>query len=108
MPCATKIMFENIEHSAALEVLALEEIQQLERVFPTLQSCHVTIDLPHKHQHHGIKYEVRIHLAVPGSELTIDHQSDDDAYVALRDAFMAARRRLQDFEGRRRSNKHKE
>jgi len=108
MPCVTKIMFDNIAHSDALELQAREEIQQLERFFPNLQSCHVTVNVPHKHQHHGVKYEVRIHLTVPGAELTVDHQADNDAYVALCDAFVAARRRLQDFEGRRRSHKHDE
>lgn len=108
MPCATGIMFHKLEHSAALETQVREKIQQLEHFFPHLQSCHVTVGLPHKHQHHGVRYEVRITLAVPGAELVVNHQSNEDVYVALRDAFDAARRRLQDFEGSRRSHKHED
>ena len=108
MQCVTKIKFTNLERSAALETQAHKEIQQLEHLFPKLQSCDVTFDLPHKHQHHGVKYEVRLHAAMLGVEFIVDHQSNEDAYIALRDAFSAARRKLHDFEENHRSKKNSE
>lgn len=39
---------------------------------------------------------VRIDLKVPGGEIAVDHQHDDDVAVAVREAFAAARRRLED------------
>ena len=39
---------------------------------------------------------MRIDLKVPGGEIAVDHQHDDDVAVAVREAFAAARRRLED------------
>jgi cold shock CspA family protein len=39
---------------------------------------------------------VRIDLKVPGGEIVVNHDHHQDVYVALRDAFAAARRRLED------------
>jgi ribosome-associated translation inhibitor RaiA len=40
---------------------------------------------------------VRIDVTVPGREIVINHDHDEDVYVALRDAFDAARRQLEDY-----------
>jgi cold shock CspA family protein len=45
---------------------------------------------------------VRIDLIVPGDELVVDRQVDEDLYVAIRDAFHAARRKLEDYARRQR------
>jgi len=34
---------------------------------------------------------------VPGSEIVVDRQENGDVYVALRDAFDAAKRQLEDY-----------
>jgi hypothetical protein len=34
---------------------------------------------------------------VPGSEIVVDRQENEDVYVALRDAFDAAKRQLEDY-----------
>lgn len=39
---------------------------------------------------------VRIDLKVPGAEIAVDHQHDEEVRVAVRDAFDAARRKLED------------
>jgi ribosomal subunit interface protein len=102
MGCESTVKFLNVEHSDALDEKIREKIAQLEHLFPHLQSCSVTVELPHKHQHQGALYEVRIVVAVPGTELVVSHQPNEDAYVALRDGFDSARRKLQDFETARR------
>jgi len=105
MSCATNVKFVNLEHSAALETHIREKVQHLETVFPHLQSCDVTVDQPHKHHHQGRGFEVRINVIVPGGELVVNHQSNEDAYIAIRDAFDAAKRKLQDFEETRRQKR---
>ena len=40
---------------------------------------------------------VRIDLKVPGGEIAVTHEHDEDLQIALRDAFDAARRRLEDY-----------
>ena len=34
---------------------------------------------------------------MPGQEIVVNHEHDEDVYVALRDAFDAAKRRLEDY-----------
>jgi cold shock CspA family protein/ribosome-associated translation inhibitor RaiA len=76
--------------------------------------CHVIVEAPHKHGHQGRLYEVHIQLTTPGGELIANREhrerhSHEDVYVALRDAFRALRRQLEDQERERRQDvKHHE
>jgi hypothetical protein len=45
---------------------------------------------------------VRIHLGVPGSEITIDRQKESELTASIHAAFDAARRKLQEFARTRR------
>jgi ribosome-associated translation inhibitor RaiA len=57
----------------------------------------VVLELAARHQRKGKQYTARIDLKVPGSEIAVTHEHDEDLNVALRDAFDAARRRLEDY-----------
>ena len=72
-----------------------------EQTYGRITGCHVVIAQPHRHHRQGGLYSVRVDLVVPGGEIVVnrDHHLDhahEDVYVALRDAFVAARRRLED------------
>jgi hypothetical protein len=43
-------------------------------------------------------------LQIPGNDIVIDHQRDEDAYVAVRDAFDAAERKLKAVADRNRGS----
>jgi ribosomal subunit interface protein len=75
----------------------------LETYYDRLTGCRVVVEGPGQHHRRG-PYTVRIDLNVPGSELVVDHQADEDLYVAIRDAFDAARRRLEDYVRRQRGD----
>lgn len=79
-----------------------EKASRLERYYDQIVKCRVTVDAPHRHQRKGLLFEVRIDLTVPGTELAVRRSSNEDLYVAIRDAFDAARRRLEDFSRRQR------
>lgn len=102
MQTALNITFDDVPGSEALEQHIRDKVAKLETLFPHLVGCHVTVGLPHKHKTHGKMFEVRIDLKVPGAELAVNHHQDEDPYVALRDAFDAARRRLEDHTRRQR------
>jgi cold shock CspA family protein len=64
--------------------------------------CKVTIAAPHRHHAKGNIYHVSIDLHVPGKEILVNREpgnnhAHEDAYVAIRDAFSAAARQLQDY-----------
>jgi len=102
MELASKVSFRGVEASEAVEARVRERIARLQRTHERVDRCEVVIESPHHHKHKGELYCVRIRLHVPGQDLMIDHagpkdQAHQDVYVAVRDAFDAAERRLEDL-----------
>lgn len=92
-----QITFRGIEHSDAIEAHIREKAQKLETFFSPIISCRVVVELPHQHKHQGKAFNVRIDIGVPGREIVINRDQHEDVYVALRDAFDAAKRELEDY-----------
>jgi cold shock CspA family protein/ribosome-associated translation inhibitor RaiA len=95
------IHFRQMTPSAAVEARVREKVAALERFHPRITRCRVVVEkLQHRHQQ-GDLFQVRIDLTVPGKEIVVgrtgpkDH-AHEDVQVALRDAFDAATRRLED------------
>ncbi len=107
MKVPVQITFRGVEPSAAVEAKIHEKVERLEACYAGITSCRVVIETPHRHQQRGKLYHVRIDLAVPDAELVVsrdpaDQQSHRDVFIAIRDAFHAARRQLEDYARRRR------
>lgn len=101
MDSPVQVTFRNVDASSAVEADVLKRAATLERFHPRIHSCHVAVEAPHRHHHKGALYRVRIELAVPGAELVVGRNPTEraahaDVYVAVRDAFRAARRELTD------------
>ncbi len=95
--------FLDMESSPAIEARIRKWAERLSRYSDEIQNCQVWVESPHGHHRKGDLYGVRIRLTVPGEEIAIDLQpSEEDPHLAVRKAFNAARRKLQDFERRRR------
>jgi len=77
-------------------------VARLERFSDRITSCRVAVIGRSGRHQHGDLYEVRIQLVLPGrDEVMVDRNpsadhAHEDPYVAIRDAFAAARRKLQD------------
>jgi ribosomal subunit interface protein len=65
-----------------------------------IMGLRVMVEAPHRHHRQGIRYLVRINITTPNTEIVIKRQPHEDIYVAVRDAFDAARRKLEDYERR--------
>lgn len=102
MKLPLEISFQGMEPSAAVQERAREKAAKLAQFFGGIISCRVGIDLLHKHRHQGRPFGVRIDLTIPGQELVVDRVEDEDVHVALRDAFDAMRRQLEDVARRMR------
>lgn len=102
METEPKIVFENMDSSDALRRRILAEIAHLEDFSDRITACRVVIGKPEKNHRKGNPYQIRIHVVLPGNKevvvrpSTSGHQSHSDAMVAIRDAFDAARRQIQD------------
>ena len=86
---------------AAVEAIR-RKASKLESFCNDIISCRVMVEAPHKRRHQGMAYNVRLDLNVPGGEFVVTHEPAEDIYVAIRDAFDAARRQLLGFSRRRR------
>lgn len=97
MQAPLKISTHRIALSPAMEEMVRERSEWLERFYPRLTHCEVVVNGYSGHHRTGGPVAVRIHLGVPGDELTVDRQESESVDLALREAFDAARRRLQDY-----------
>ena len=102
-----QITFRDMDPSAAIEARVREKAEKLERFSDHLMSCRVVIEAPHRHHQKGKLYHVRVDLGVVGGEIVVDRagpqdHAHEDVYVAIRDAFGAAVRQLEDYERKRR------
>jgi ribosomal subunit interface protein len=97
MQTPLQITIRDMEHSDALETHIRDKVGKLEEFSSHITSCRVVVEIPHKHQHQGKQFNVRIDIGVPGSEIVVNRDHAEDAYVALRDAFDAAKRQLEDY-----------
>jgi len=73
-----------------------ERIERLRRFYPRIISCRVVLDAPESHHRQGGPYRVGIQVEVPGADAHINRQQDGNLHVAIRGAFDAAQRVLQD------------
>jgi ribosomal subunit interface protein len=104
-----QITLRDIGPSEALEVHIREKVAKLEEFYPQITGCKVTVEMPAKHKHQGKLFNVRIDMTVPGSELVTNRDQHEDVYVALRDAFDAAKRQLEEYGRKQRGDtKHHE
>jgi ribosome-associated translation inhibitor RaiA len=81
-----------------IETQIRKHVGVLEGFFDHLTGCHIVLEAPTVHHHRkGGAFNVRIILDVPRTQLTVNHQHAEYLSVAVRDAFDAARRRLEDY-----------
>ena len=100
MKLQLQITTRDIPHSEALESHIRQKAEKLETFYPQIMGCRIVVEVPHKHKHQGNLFNVRLDITVPGKELVVTREPNEDVYVALRDAFDAAKRQLEDY-GRR-------
>ncbi|MFA5952854.1 MAG: HPF/RaiA family ribosome-associated protein [Hyphomicrobium sp.] len=102
MDTPLEVTFKGIQKSPAVEEKIIERAAKLEKHFDRMTHCRVVVAAPHKHAHKGKSYEIKIDIGIPGmAPLIVTHESavgqaHEDLQIALRDAFEAAQRRLDD------------
>jgi cold shock CspA family protein/ribosome-associated translation inhibitor RaiA len=88
--------------SPAVEAEVMARIDTLSRFFGRLIGAQVVIEAPPHHSRKGNPFAVRLEFSVPGGPPVVvshphhDRPDHDDVYIAVRDAFNAAKRQLQD------------
>jgi cold shock CspA family protein/ribosome-associated translation inhibitor RaiA len=102
MQTSLQTRWRHITASPAVEQEVRDEVAKLERAFPRITGCAVTLESTSRHHRQsGSKYRVRIELSVPGGKLVVGRDPDrgwtgGDLYGAVKSAFREARRQLED------------
>lgn len=96
-----KLTFRDIEPSPAVEARIRKQAERLTNFYDRIMGCRVVVSAPERRHHRQRLYSVRLQIVVPGGNLWINRgskldRSHADMYVAIRDAFAAATRRLED------------
>ncbi len=97
-----EISFRHLESSQELESQIREKVEKLRQFHPDIRNCHVMVEQLNRHHHPGQHFHVRIDLKVTGHTLISGREPDlkhscTDVHTALRDAFKAMRRKLEDL-----------
>lgn len=103
------VVFRDMDPSPMVDVAVRRWATRLARRFDRVLGCQVVIGQPHRHHERGRRFHVRVRVSLPGSEIVVSHdpgddETHDDVYVAIRDAFRAARRQLEQQARRMRSH----
>ena len=96
MQVPLRITLRNMPASEALDSRIRDQVTKLGELDARIIGCHVVIEEKARHKLRGREFNVRIALQVPGHELVVNRDHDEDVYVALRDAFHSLSRRLED------------
>jgi ribosomal subunit interface protein len=101
MQLPLQITFRHMDSSDAVAARIRERSEKLERFFDRIVSCRVVVECQHPRRQQGNLFRVRVDLKVPGGEIVVGrdpeaHHAHEDVYVAIRDAFDATRRLLED------------
>lgn len=109
MQLPLQITYKGIDPSDAIEARIRQHAARLEQFHDRITSCHVVVEEPQHRRHKGNLFRLRINLTVPGHTIVVsrdpglDH-AHEDMGVAIRDAFNAAGRQIEDYVRRARGD----
>jgi ribosome-associated translation inhibitor RaiA len=103
MKLPLQVTFRDMAPLPSLDGTIRRHAAKLERFVPELISCHVVVEASASHHRQGHVYAVKVDVRVPGEELFAgEHQAHEEIGIAVREAFDAMARRLEDYVRRRR------
>ncbi|QBR70847.1 30S ribosomal protein S30 [Beijerinckiaceae bacterium] len=96
------ITFQNSEPSESIRSEIEKHAQRLEKFSDRITSCHVAVTVPATRHRHGDLFEINIRIAMPQHKDVFVTKTHRDApehehvVVAIKDAFAAAQRQIED------------
>lgn len=101
MSIPTQITFRGMDPSDWIHEQIQKEADKLARFDSRIVKCRVTVEAPNHRHRQGRLYQVSINLENPGQNVTVSSSSSanhahEDVKIAIRDAFAAATRCLED------------
>lgn len=104
MKLPVQVTFQDMSPSEVLDAAIRERAAKLDQFHPHLLSCRAVISRETKRKQQGNEFAVRLDVKAKGHEIAITRHANEDVFVAVRDAFDAARRQLEDLADARRGD----
>jgi putative sigma-54 modulation protein len=100
------ISFRDIDHSDAIEQQIRDKAAKLTATYDDITGIRAVVGLPHNHSYKGKIAHVSLEVGLPGEVVAITHDHHDNTdhenmYVALRDAFDKANRKIRKIHEKR-------
>jgi ribosome-associated translation inhibitor RaiA len=100
-----QITYRDMDSSPSTDYVIREQFAKLERHYPNLVSCRVVVSAPTNKHVKGGHFQVAVDVGVPGKEFVADRDSGlqashEDCHSAVRDAFRAVLREVDDHSSR--------
>ena len=109
MELPLQITSRNFKLFEDVETKIRNEAEKLNKFYDKIVRCQVVVESPHRHSRQGTQFHIKIHLTLPGGDMVIKREPNEDIKVAIRDSFSVARRKLEDFARKQRGDvKHHE
>jgi cold shock CspA family protein len=110
MKTPLEIGFHNLTPSPSLEADIRGKVAKLEKIYPRLIGCRVSVEARHKQHRTGNIYEVHIEMRVPRRNLVVSHEprrvksryARPTVRTSVRDAFRTAEGQLKEFKEQQR------
>ncbi len=97
MKLPLEISSRDVRLNVDTEDLIRDKAAKLDRISDQIIGCRVKVDMPHRSKRSGMLYNVSIDVTVPGSELVIKREPDEDLHVAIVNSFDTAQRRIKEY-----------
>jgi ribosomal subunit interface protein len=97
MRSTLQITGRDFELTDAIKQAVRERAEKLDNVYENIITCKVAIESPRRRNEKSTFYDVRIDLTVPGEEIVVKRELNEDLYAAIGEAFDAVQRQVQEF-----------
>ncbi|CCK74569.1 putative sigma 54 modulation protein/ribosomal protein S30EA [Oleispira antarctica RB-8] len=101
-----EISFRDIEHSDGIEQLIRDKAGKISSIYDSITGIRAVVAMPHNHSHKGKLAHVSLEIGLPGETVAItndnhDNKAHEDMYVAVKDAFDVAQRKVRKIHEKR-------
>lgn len=97
MQVPVQITIRDVPHYTSVEKHIYRKAQKLNQFCKQLIACNIVLEQVQKHQNNGKLFNVRIYVSLPRKiELVINHNQNENMYIAIRDAFEDMTRKIEE------------
>jgi ribosomal subunit interface protein len=101
-----EISFRDIEHSDGIEQLIREKASKISSIYDSVTGIRAVVAMPHNHSNKGKLAHVSLEIGLPGETVAItndnhDNKAHEDMYIAVKDAFEIAQRKIRKIHEKR-------